>query len=155
MIAPLVYCYSYHSVQFGFELLQSLIYFVLIVLIGLSIQQFVVSHLLITMFRRSPLKFFMNAGMFFCMPSTASSNATLLALIRQKPPETAAPHLPFCADSGAAANQNGTALFGRSHSIISGTGVRSGINSWSSFESGADVHSGWYRNRWCSRGSCQ
>ncbi len=117
MIAPIgVFAILFNTVfNFGFEVLQSLIYFVLIVLIGLSIQQFVVYPiLLITIARRSPLKFFHECrDVFLYAFSTASSNATLpLALDTAENRLKLPPRISrFVLTVGATANQNGTALF--------------------------------------------
>lgn len=101
--------------RFGYEVFQSLFFYVATVVLGLLVQQFVVYGVLVKVIaRRSPLEFFAACrDVYLYAFSTASSNATLpLAL------ETAEQklHLPpnisrFVLTVGATANQNGTAIF--------------------------------------------
>ncbi|MGI6454087.1 MAG: dicarboxylate/amino acid:cation symporter [bacterium] len=117
LIAPIgVFAIIFNTVfNFGFEALQSLIYFVLIVVFGLSFQQFAVYPILLwTVARRSPLKFFYECrDVFLYAFSTASSNATLpLALDTAENRLKLPPRISrFVLTVGATANQNGTALF--------------------------------------------
>ena len=100
---------------FGTGVFASLLYYVVAVVAGLLIQQFVVySVLLWTVARRSPLEFFRASREVYVYAfSTASSNATLplsLDVAERKL------HLPpnisrFVLTVGSTANQNGTALF--------------------------------------------
>jgi DAACS family dicarboxylate/amino acid:cation (Na+ or H+) symporter len=100
---------------FGTGVFASLLYYVIAVVVGLLIQQFVVySVLLRTAARRSPLEFFRTAREVYLYAfSTASSNATLplsLDVAERKlrlPPDVSR----FVLTVGSTANQNGTALF--------------------------------------------
>ncbi|MEP7306946.1 MAG: dicarboxylate/amino acid:cation symporter [Acidobacteriota bacterium] len=101
--------------RFGYEIFQSLFFYVATVVLGLMIQQFIVYGILVKVIaRRSPLEFFAACrDVYLYAFSTASSNATLpLAL------ETAEQKLKlpsnisrFVLTVGATANQNGTAIF--------------------------------------------
>ena len=101
--------------KFGYGIFASLLYYVLIVIVGLLIQQFVVYTALLKTFTKiNPLWFFKQCQEVYLYAfSTASSNATL-----PKSLETAEVklNLPprisrFVLTVGATANQNGTALF--------------------------------------------
>ena len=101
--------------KFGIGIFQSLFYYIVIVLCGLLLQQFVVYGVLLKVVaRRSPLKYFRDCrDVYLYAFSTASSNATL-----PKALETAEytlklpPHISrFVLTVGSTANQNGTALF--------------------------------------------
>jgi DAACS family dicarboxylate/amino acid:cation (Na+ or H+) symporter len=100
---------------FGTSVFASLFFFVVTVVAGLLIQQFVVySAVLLTIARRSPLEFFRNCREVYLYAfSTASSNATLplsLDVAERKlgmPPDVSR----FVLTVGSTANQNGTALF--------------------------------------------
>jgi len=103
------------SIKFGWELVRSLSMYVLVVVVGLALQQFVVySTLLKTFSGRSPKQFFKDCSDVLVYAfATASSNATL-----PKSLETATEKLKlspeisrFVLTIGATANQNGTALF--------------------------------------------
>ena len=100
---------------FGTGIFASLLYYVVTVVAGLLIQQFVVYAVLLrTVARRSPAEFFRSSREVYLYAfSTASSNATLpLSLdVAER-----ALHLPpnvsrFVLTVGSTANQNGTALF--------------------------------------------
>ncbi len=100
---------------FGTGIFASLLYYVVTVVAGLLIQQFVVyAAMLRAVARRSPAEFFRNSREVYLYAfSTASSNATLplsLDVAERKL------HLPpnvsrFVLTVGSTANQNGTALF--------------------------------------------
>jgi len=100
---------------FGTGVFASLLYYVVAVVVGLLIQQFVVYAVLLrTVARRSPAEFFRaSREVYLYAFSTASSNATLplsLDVAERKL------HLPpnisrFVLTVGSTANQNGTALF--------------------------------------------
>lgn len=111
-VFALVFSTSY---KFGWELVRSLSLYVLVVLVGLALQQFVVySTLLKAVAGRSPAQFFRDCyGVMIYAFATASSNATL-----PKSLETATETLKLSPETsrfvltvGATANQNGTALF--------------------------------------------
>ena len=116
-MAPVaVACLVYSSTfKFGHELLISLSYYVLVVIAGLLIQQFVVySVMLKGIGRTSPMGFFRSSREVLLYAfATASSNATLprsLDLaenILKIPAEIGR----FVLTVGSTANQNGTALF--------------------------------------------
>jgi DAACS family dicarboxylate/amino acid:cation (Na+ or H+) symporter len=103
------------AVSFGTGVFASLLLFVLTVVSGLLLQQFLVySVLLRTVARRSPVEFFRRCREVYLYAfSTASSNATLplsLEVAERKlelPPELSR----FVLTVGSTANQNGTALF--------------------------------------------
>ena len=100
---------------FGTGIVASLLYYVITVVAGLLVQQFVVySALLWTVARRAPVEFFRKCREVYLYAfSTASSNATLpLSLdvaenTLHLPPQIAR----FVLTVGSTANQNGTALF--------------------------------------------
>ncbi len=101
--------------KFGWELVRSLSMYVLVVVVGLALQQFVVYSTLLKMFAgRSPKQFFKDCSdVLIYAFATASSNATL-----PKSLETATEKLKLSPETsrfvltvGATANQNGTALF--------------------------------------------
>lgn len=100
---------------FGTAVFASLFLYVLTVVLGLLLQQFVVySVLLWTIARRSPAEFFRGSREVLLYAfSTASSNATLPLSLRTAeerlllPPDSSR----FVLTVGATANQNGTALF--------------------------------------------
>jgi DAACS family dicarboxylate/amino acid:cation (Na+ or H+) symporter len=93
----------------------SLLYYVITVVVGLLLQQFVVySVLLWSVARRSPAEFFRNCREVYLYAfSTASSNATLpLALDVAETKLRLPPQISrFVLTVGSTANQNGTALF--------------------------------------------
>ena len=101
--------------RFGYEVFQSLFFYVATVVLGLLIQQFVVYGVLVRVIaRRSPIEFFAACrDVYLYAFSTASSNATLplaLETAEQKlrlPPDISR----FVLTVGATANQNGTAIF--------------------------------------------
>ncbi len=103
------------SLKFGWELIRSLSMYVLVVVVGLALQQFVVyPTMLKSLAGRSPQQFFKDCyDVMIYAFATASSNATLpksLATATEKlhlSPETSR----FVLTVGATANQNGTALF--------------------------------------------
>jgi DAACS family dicarboxylate/amino acid:cation (Na+ or H+) symporter len=99
----------------GTGVFASLLYYVVTVVAGLAIQQFVVYAILLrTVAKRSPLEFFRaSREVYLYAFSTASSNATLplsIDVAERKlhiPPNIAR----FVLTVGSTANQNGTALF--------------------------------------------
>jgi DAACS family dicarboxylate/amino acid:cation (Na+ or H+) symporter len=103
------------SLKFGWELIRLLSMYVLVVVVGLALQQFVVySALLKFIARRSPKQFFSDCyDVLIYAFATASSNATL-----PKSLDTATEKLKLSSETsrfvltvGSTANQNGTALF--------------------------------------------
>jgi dicarboxylate/amino acid:cation (Na+ or H+) symporter, DAACS family len=101
--------------KFGHEIFVSLAYYVLVVLVGLLLQQFGVYSLLLKFIgKTSPLKFFKNTREVLLYAfATASSNATLpLALeVAEKNLKIPTRISRFVLTVGSTANQNGTALF--------------------------------------------
>lgn len=103
------------TARFGLEVLKSLGLYVVMVLIGLALHQFIVIPFLArTLAGVGPLDFFRRArAMMVTAFSTSSSNATLPTTIRTAqenfgvPPSIAGFVLPL----GATMNMNGTALF--------------------------------------------
>ena len=100
---------------FGLDLLGTLAWFVVTVLLGLAIQMFGVYSLSVSLLSRiSPLEFFRRIKTVMITAfSTSSSNATLPTALRVSeknlgvPPEINS----FVLTVGATANQNGTALY--------------------------------------------
>jgi DAACS family dicarboxylate/amino acid:cation (Na+ or H+) symporter len=101
--------------RFGYGVFRSLFFYVVTVVVGLLIQQFVVySVLLRTVAGRSPVQFFTACREVYLYAfSTASSNATLpLALDTADEKLRLPPNIArFVLTVGSTANQNGTALF--------------------------------------------
>jgi DAACS family dicarboxylate/amino acid:cation (Na+ or H+) symporter len=103
------------TARFGFSLLESLLWYVITVLVALSFQQFVVYSLILRLLARTnPLDFFRRIRTVMLTAfSTSSSNATLptaLKVARENlglPPSIS----NFVLTIGATANQNGTALY--------------------------------------------
>src|SRR5215213_1911986 len=104
-----------NTARFGLDLLQALAWFVVTVLLGLSLHMFGVYSLSIYFLSRiSPLEFFRRIKTVILTAfSTSSSNATLPTALRVSeqnlgvPPEINS----FVLTVGATANQNGTALY--------------------------------------------
>ena len=101
--------------KFGYQILFSLGFYVLIVVIGLLLQQSVVYTLLLKLFTPlSPPAFFRECrDVYLYAFATASSNATLpRSLELAEGPLRLSPEVSrFVLTIGATANQNGTALF--------------------------------------------
>ena len=103
------------TARFGYGLLQTLGWYVAVVLVGLFIQMFVVMPiLLVTLARYSPIKFFMKVRpVMITAFSTSSSSATLPTSIKTTEEELGVPTsiAGFVLPLGATMNMNGTALF--------------------------------------------
>lgn len=101
--------------RFGFDLLQSLLFYVFVVVLGLLIQQFVVyGGMLKFVAKRDPLEFFKKCkDVYLYAFSTASSNATLPKTLETAENVLGLPKkiARFVLTVGSTANQNGTALF--------------------------------------------
>lgn len=101
--------------QFGFELLRSLGWFVVAVLLGLSIHFFGIYSLSIYFLSRiNPIEFFKRIRTVIITAfSTSSSNATLPTALRVTHENLGVPKAinSFVLTVGATANQNGTALY--------------------------------------------
>jgi DAACS family dicarboxylate/amino acid:cation (Na+ or H+) symporter len=104
-----------NTARFGLDLLQALGWFVVTVLLGLSIHMFVVYSLSIYFLSRiSPLEFFRRIKTVILTAfSTSSSNATLPTALRISEQNLGVPQQinSFVLTVGATANQNGTALY--------------------------------------------
>jgi dicarboxylate/amino acid:cation (Na+ or H+) symporter, DAACS family len=104
-----------NTARFGLDLLQALGWFVLTVLLGLSIHMFGVYSLsLYFLSRISPLEFFRRVKTVILTAfSTSSSNATLPTALRVSEQNLGVPQEinSFVLTVGATANQNGTALY--------------------------------------------
>ena len=103
------------TARFGFNLLASLGWFVLTVLLGLALQMFGVYSLSVWLLSRiPPLEFFrrIKTAMITAF-STSSSNATLPTALRVSEENLGVPRdiNAFVLTVGATANQNGTALY--------------------------------------------
>ena len=103
------------TARFGFGLLASLGWFVLTVLLGLSLHMFGVYSLSVWLLSRiNPLEFFrrIKTAMITAF-STSSSNATLPTALRVSEENLGVPRdiNAFVLTVGATANQNGTALY--------------------------------------------
>ncbi|HEX6729208.1 MAG TPA: dicarboxylate/amino acid:cation symporter [Pyrinomonadaceae bacterium] len=103
------------TARFGLNLLQALAWFVVTVLVGLSIHMFGVYSLSIYFLSRiSPLEFFRRIKTVILTAfSTSSSNATLPTALRISEQNLGVPQEinSFVLTVGATANQNGTALY--------------------------------------------
>lgn len=103
------------TARFGLNLLQALAWFVVTVLLGLSIHMFGVYSLSIYFLSRiSPLDFFRRIKTVILTAfSTSSSNATLPTALRVSEQNLGVPQEinSFVLTVGATANQNGTALY--------------------------------------------
>jgi dicarboxylate/amino acid:cation (Na+ or H+) symporter, DAACS family len=111
-----VACLLFNNIaQFGLELLQSLGWFVVTVLLGLSIHFFGIYSLSIYFLSRlNPLDFFRRIRTVILTAfSTSSSNATLPTALRVTHENLGVPKEinSFVLTVGATANQNGTALY--------------------------------------------
>jgi DAACS family dicarboxylate/amino acid:cation (Na+ or H+) symporter len=104
-----------NTARFGLDLLQALAWFVLTVLLGLSLHMFGVYSLSIYFLSRiSPLEFFRRVKTVILTAfSTSSSNATLPTALRVSEQNLGVPQEinSFVLTVGATANQNGTALY--------------------------------------------
>lgn len=111
-----VACLLFNNIaQFGLDLLQSLFWFVVTVLLGLSIHFFGVYSLSVWFLSRiNPLDFFRRIRTVIVTAfSTSSSNATLPTALRVSEENLGVPKEinSFVLTVGATANQNGTALY--------------------------------------------
>lgn len=117
LIAPYaVFCLLFSmTARFGFGLLASLGWFVVTVLLGLSIHMFGVYSLSVWLLSRiPPLEFFRRIKTVMITAfSTSSSNATLPTALRVSEENLGVPRdiNSFVLTVGATANQNGTALY--------------------------------------------
>jgi DAACS family dicarboxylate/amino acid:cation (Na+ or H+) symporter len=104
-----------NTARFGLDLLQALGWFVVTVLLGLSLHMFGVYSLSIYFLSRiSPLEFFRRIKTVILTAfSTSSSNATLPTALRISEENLGVPQEinSFVLTVGATANQNGTALY--------------------------------------------
>jgi DAACS family dicarboxylate/amino acid:cation (Na+ or H+) symporter len=103
------------TARFGLDLLQALAWFMVTVLLGLSIHMFGVYSLSVYFLSRlSPLEFFRRIKTVILTAfSTSSSNATLPTALRVSERNLGVPQEinSFVLTVGATANQNGTALY--------------------------------------------
>ncbi len=111
-----VACLIFNNIaQFGLDLLQSLAWFVITVLLGLSIHFFGVYSLSVYFLSKiSPIDFFKRVRTVIVTAfSTSSSNATLPTALRVSHENLGVPKEinSFVLTVGATANQNGTALY--------------------------------------------
>jgi dicarboxylate/amino acid:cation (Na+ or H+) symporter, DAACS family len=104
-----------NTARFGLDLLQALAWFVITVLLGLSLHMFGVYSLSIYFLSRiSPIEFFRRIKTVILTAfSTSSSNATLPTALRVSEQNLGVPQQinSFVLTVGATANQNGTALY--------------------------------------------
>ncbi len=104
-----------NTARFGLDLLQALAWFVVTVLLGLSLHMFGVYSLSVYFLSRlSPLEFFRRIKTVMLTAfSTSSSNATLPTALRVSEQNLGVPQQinSFVLTVGATANQNGTALY--------------------------------------------
>lgn len=103
------------TARLGFDVVRLLIRYVLVVLAGLAIHQFIVYSILIrSLARLSPVGFFRSIREVMVTAfSTSSSNATLPTAIRVSEQNLGIPRQinGFVLTLGSTANQNGTALY--------------------------------------------
>lgn len=99
----------------GVDAISALAKYVVLVLFGLALHQFIVYSLAIKLIaRRSPLEFFSQIkGVMATAFATSSSNATLPTALKSATDDVKLPRdiSSFVLTVGATANQNGTALF--------------------------------------------
>ena len=104
-----------NTARFGLDLLQALAWFVVTVLLGLSLHMFGVYSLSVYFLSRiSPIEFFRRIKTVILTAfSTSSSNATLPTALRVSEQNLGVPQEinSFVLTVGATANQNGTALY--------------------------------------------
>ena len=104
-----------NTARFGLDLLQALGWFVVTVLVGLSLHMFGVYSLSVYFLSRiSPIEFFRRIKTVILTAfSTSSSNATLPTALRVSEQNLGVPQQinSFVLTVGATANQNGTALY--------------------------------------------
>jgi dicarboxylate/amino acid:cation (Na+ or H+) symporter, DAACS family len=104
-----------NTARFGLDLLSALAWFVVTVLLGLSLQMFGVYSLSVYLLSRlSPLDFFRRIKTIILTAfSTSSSNATLPTALRVTEENLGVPRAinSFVLTVGATANQNGTAIY--------------------------------------------
>lgn len=104
-----------NTARFGLDMLQALFWFVLTVLLGLSLHMFGVYSLSLKLLSHiSPLEFFKRVKVVVITAfSTSSSNATLPTALKATEENLGVPpHIcSFVLTVGATANQNGTALY--------------------------------------------
>ena len=104
-----------NTARFGLDLLQALAWFVVTVLLGLSLHMFGVYSLSVYFLSRiSPIEFFKRIKTVILTAfSTSSSNATLPTALRVSEQNLGVPQEinSFVLTVGATANQNGTALY--------------------------------------------
>jgi dicarboxylate/amino acid:cation (Na+ or H+) symporter, DAACS family len=116
-VAPYaVACLIFSNIaRFGLDLLQALFWFMVTVLLGLSLHMFGVYSISVYFLSRiSPLQFFRRIETVILTAfSTSSSNATLPTAIRVSEENLGVPSAinRFVLTVGATANQNGTALY--------------------------------------------
>jgi DAACS family dicarboxylate/amino acid:cation (Na+ or H+) symporter len=111
-----VACLIFNNIaQFGLDLLQSLFWFVVTVLLGLGLHFFGVYSLSVALLSRiNPVEFFNRVWTVIVTAfSTSSSNATLPTALRVSEENLGVPKEinSFVLTVGATANQNGTALY--------------------------------------------
>jgi dicarboxylate/amino acid:cation (Na+ or H+) symporter, DAACS family len=111
-----VACLLFNNVaRFGLDLLQALAWFIVTVLLGLSLHMFGVYSISIALLSRlSPIDFFRRIKTVILTAfSTSSSNATLPTALRVSEENLGVPQEinSFVLTVGATANQNGTALY--------------------------------------------
>lgn len=103
------------TARFGLEIIKSLSQYVLVVVAGLAIHQFVVYSILVkSLARLSPKLFFSRIGeVMITAFSTSSSNATLPTTMRVSEEKLGIPRKVggFVLTLGSSLNQNGTALY--------------------------------------------
>lgn len=103
------------TARMGGGILVTLLWFVLTVVLALSLQMFVVYSIALKIFaRRSPIQFFRDAqDAIFTAFGTSSSNATLPTALRVSEEKLGIPTEigRFVLTVGSTANQNGTALY--------------------------------------------
>lgn len=111
-----VACLIFNNIaQFGLDLLQSLAWFVVTVMLGLSLHFFGIYSLSVALLSKiNPLEFFKRIRTVIVTAfSTSSSNATLPTALRVSEENLGVPKEinSFVLTVGATANQNGTALY--------------------------------------------
>ncbi len=103
------------AAEMGFDILKTLLWFVITAILGLSLQLFAVYSIVVLVFARmSPWKFFSNVSEAMLVAfGTSSSSATLPTAMKVASDELKLPSRVsnFVLTVGATGNQNGTALY--------------------------------------------
>ena len=137
-----------NTARFGLDLLQALGWFIVTVLLGLSLHMFGVYSISVALLSRiSPIDFFRRIKTVILTAfSTSSSNATLPTALRVSEQNLGVPQEinSFVLTVGATANQNGTALYEGVTVLVSGSTCRRGSVARAAVDGGVPGDSRWH-----------